>query len=57
MRDVEETGRFKAQKYLAAYLDVVKFHLEQIERLDLFPANLRFDLCLEFGVATLCERL
>ena len=52
MKDVEETARFKAPKYLAAYLDVLKFHLQQIERLDLFPANLPFDLYLEFGVAT-----
>jgi hypothetical protein len=52
MKDVEETARFKAPKYLSAYLDVLRFHLERIGRLDLFPTNLRFDLYLEFGVAT-----
>ena len=49
MKDVEETARFKAPKYLAAYLDVLKFHLQQIERLIFFPANLPFDLYLELG--------
>lgn len=52
MKDVEETARFKAPKYLSAYLDVLRFHLQRIDRLELFPANLRFDLYLEFGVAT-----
>lgn len=52
MRDVEEVARFKAPKYLAAYLDVLKYHFEQIGRGELFPRNLRFDLYLEFGVAT-----
>lgn len=52
MRDVEEVARFRAPKYLAAYLDVLKHHLNEIGRGDLFPADLRFDLYLEFGVAT-----
>ena len=52
MRDVEEVAKFRAPKFLAAYLDVLKHHLDGIERGELFPANLRFDLYLEFGVAT-----
>ena len=52
MKDVEEVARFRAPKYLAAYLDVLKHHLEEIGKSDLFPEDLRFDLYLEFGVAT-----
>jgi hypothetical protein len=52
MRDVEEVARFKAPKYLSAYVDVLKFFLKQVRREDLFPEDLRFDLFLEFGVAT-----
>jgi hypothetical protein len=52
MRDVEEVARFRAPKYLAAYLDVLKFHLGEIGQSDLLPEDLRFDLYLEFGVAT-----
>lgn len=52
MREVEEVARFRAPKYLAAYLDVLRHHLNEIGEGDLFPANLRFDLFLEFGVAT-----
>ena len=28
MRDVEEVARFRAPKYLSAYLDVLKYHLK-----------------------------
>lgn len=52
MRDVEEVARFRAPKYLAAYLDVLKYHLDENGRSELFPSDLRFDLYLEFGVAT-----
>lgn len=52
MRDVEEVARFRAPKYLAAYLDVLKHHLGEIGQSELFPDELRFDLYLEFGVAT-----
>lgn len=52
MKDVEETARFKAPKYLSAYLDVLKVHLDQVGRSDLLSPDLRFDLYLEFGVAT-----
>ena len=52
MRDVEEVARFKAPKYLSAYLDVLRHHLGQIGKADIFPSHLTFDLYLEFGVAT-----
>lgn len=52
MRDVEEIARFRAPKYLSAYLDVLKHHLVSIGRLDLWSEDLRFELYLEFGVAT-----
>ncbi len=52
MRDVEEVARFRAPKYLSAYLDILKHHLDEIGQPELFPEGLRFDLFLEFGVAT-----
>jgi hypothetical protein len=52
MKDVEEIARFRAPKYLSAYMDVLKHHLEQTNQLNLLPADLDFDLFLEFGVAT-----
>ena len=52
MKDVEEIARFRAPKYLSAYVDVLRFYLVDIGQGDLFPEDLRFDLYLEFGVAT-----
>jgi DEAD/DEAH box helicase/Helicase conserved C-terminal domain len=52
MKDVEEIARFRAPKYLAAYIDVLRYHLEQSDQADLLPEHLTFDLYLEFGVAT-----
>lgn len=52
MGDVEEIARFRAPKYLSAYLDVLKYHLDEIGQGDLFPEGLQFELFLEFGVAT-----
>jgi hypothetical protein len=52
MADVEEIARFKAPKYLAAYLDVLKHYLASVDQESLLPPDLRFDLYLEFGVAT-----
>lgn len=52
MRDVEEVARFRAPKFLSAYLDVLKFYLDEVGESDLLPEGLRFDLFLEFGVAT-----
>ena len=52
MQLVEEVARFRAPRYLSCYLDVLDLHLEQIGRADLRRDDLRFDLYLEFGVAT-----
>ena len=52
MRDVEEIARFKAPKYLSAYMDVLKHFLGEIGREDLLAEGLDFDLYLEFGVGT-----
>lgn len=52
MRQVEEIARFKAPKYLSAYLDVLRFHFSQQGADDQFPEELSFDLYLEFGVST-----
>jgi superfamily II DNA/RNA helicase len=52
MRDVEDVARFRAPKYLAAYVDVLRHHLRQLGREGLLPESLTFDLYLEFGVST-----
>jgi hypothetical protein len=52
MRDVEEIARFRAPKYLSAYVDILRHHLHQIGREELLPESLTFDLFLEFGVST-----
>lgn len=55
MKDVEEVARFKAPKFLAAYIDVLKHFLAQKGRLDLFDDRLDLELYLEFGVGTLTQ--
>lgn len=52
MRDVEDIARFRAPKFLSAYIDVLRFYLEEVNREELLPKNLTFDLFLEFGVST-----
>jgi Helicase conserved C-terminal domain len=52
MRDVEDIARFRAPKYLAAYVDILRHHLNQLGREALLPESLSFDLYLEFGVST-----
>lgn len=52
MREVEEVARFRAPKYLSAYIDVLRFFLEESGKSDLLASDLNFDLFLEFGVAT-----
>lgn len=53
MSNVEEICRFKAPKYLSAYLDVLKLFLNNCNKIELFPKNLKLDLYLEFGVNTI----
>jgi superfamily II DNA/RNA helicase len=52
MKDVEEIARFKAPKYLSAYMDVLRLHLSEIGREELLTDRLNFELYLEFGVGT-----
>ena len=52
MSVVEEISRFRAPKYLSAYLDVLQKYLVDTERTKLYPDTLKLDLFLEFGVAT-----
>ena len=49
---VEEVARFKAPKFLSAYVDILRFHFEKIGRAGNFPAELKIELFLEFGVGT-----
>jgi len=50
---VEQTARFKAPKYISAYVDVLKLHLEAIGRTDLIDEDLDIGVALEFGVSSL----
>ncbi len=52
MQEVEEIARFKVPKYLSAYIDVLKFRMQEMDLLHKFPENLKFELYLEFGVGT-----
>ncbi len=49
---VEQTARFLAPKYVAAYMDVLGFHLKAIGRSDLIGDDLDFGVMLEFGLST-----
>ena len=49
---IEDVARFKAPKFLSAYIDVLRFHFAEIGRADNFPEDLKFELFLEFGVGT-----
>lgn len=52
MKFVEEFARFKAPKYLSAYLDVLKVRYNELGQAEAFPSDLPFDLYLEFGVSS-----
>lgn len=49
---VEQIARFKAPKYLSAYMDVLHLHLRQIGREDLIDEELDIGTQLEFGVSS-----
>ncbi len=49
---IEDIARFKAPKFLSVYVDILRFHFEQIGRADKFPKELKIELFLEFGVGT-----
>ncbi|KGJ67386.1 hypothetical protein BJA5080_07752 [Bradyrhizobium diazoefficiens SEMIA 5080] len=52
MELVEQVARFKAPKYLSAYMDVLHMHLRQINREDLIDHGLDIGTQLEFGISS-----
>ena len=50
---VEQTARFKAPKYISAYVDILNLFLTEIGREDLIDEELDIGLALEFGVSSL----
>ncbi|MEH3124608.1 DEAD/DEAH box helicase [Agrobacterium cavarae] len=52
MEMVEQTARFAAPKYIAAYMDVLKIHLNSVGRADLMRDSFDIGLALEFGIST-----
>jgi superfamily II DNA/RNA helicase len=52
MELVEQVARFKAPKYLSAYMDVLHLHLREIGRDDLIEDGLDIGTQLEFGVSS-----
>ena len=49
---IEEIARFRAPKFLSAYIDVLRFHFQELGRASDFLKELKFELFLEFGVGT-----
>ena len=52
MELIEQTARFRAPKYLDAYVDIVKLYLAEEGREDLIDDELDLSVALEFGVST-----
>jgi superfamily II DNA/RNA helicase len=52
MELIEQTARFRAPKYISAYMDVLKLHLTEIGREDLISNEMDVGVALEFGVST-----
>ncbi|WP_312346074.1 DEAD/DEAH box helicase [Stenotrophomonas acidaminiphila] len=52
MELVEQIARFRAPKYLSAYMDVLYLHLREIGREDLIDDGLDIGMQLEFGVSS-----
>lgn len=53
MELVEQVARFRAPKYLSAYMDVLHLHLREIGREDLIDDGLDIGTQLEFGVSSM----
>lgn len=49
---VEQVARFKAPKYISAYMDILHFYLREIGRDDLIEDGLDIGTQLEFGVSS-----
>ena len=52
LRDVRDIARYKAPKYLSAYMSVLKEYLSSINRMELYPEDDDFIRYLEYGVGT-----
>jgi superfamily II DNA/RNA helicase len=52
MEMVEQTARFAAPKYIAAYVEVLKVYLNGIGRADVLREGFDIGLALEFGIST-----
>ena len=52
MEMVEQTARFAAPKYVAAYVDVLKVYLDSIGRAELLHNRFDIGLALEFGISS-----
>lgn len=52
MELVEQIARFKAPKYLSAYMDVLHLHLRNVGRDDLIDQGIDIGTQLEFGVSS-----
>ncbi|OWQ92902.1 DEAD/DEAH box helicase [Sphingopyxis witflariensis] len=52
MELVEQIARFRAPKYLSAYMDILYLHLREIGREDLIEDDLDIGTQLEFGVSS-----
>lgn len=52
MKLVEDVARFRAPKYLSAYVDVLAHHLDQIGKSDLLSHDVDIGFALEFGIST-----
>lgn len=50
---VEQIARFRAPKYLSAYMDVLHLYLREIDREDLIEEGLDIAMQLEFGVSSM----
>jgi hypothetical protein len=55
MDDVEQIARFEAPKYLACYLDVLRFHLEESGKPELAAEMPELTMMLELGVSRQTE--
>lgn len=53
MSMVEETARFKAPKYISAYMDVLRMFLTETGREDLIDEEFDIGIALEFGVSSI----
>lgn len=52
MSMVEETARFKAPKYISAYMDILRLFLVEVGREDLIDEDFDIGIALEFGVSS-----